>query len=159
MGLFRSLIAPLKRAAFLFFRAQVELRVDRGVRLELNETPGQRRLTPEDHAAERARTETELIRRELAELLGAAPELREELRHLAYLETALQQMGQRALHQVPADVLKTALEQFEGLVSNWEPQGLALLRSRMAVMLRERQAAEAPPASRPAARVSEASSI
>jgi hypothetical protein len=157
MGLHRLLIAPLKRATFLFFRAQVELRVDRGVRLALNENPGQRRPTPEDIAAERARAELDLVQRELAGLLDSAPELRAELRHLAYLETALQQMGLRALQQVPADVLKTALEQFEGLVSNWEPRGLALLRSRMSVMLRQRQAAEAPEPS--PAPVSEASSV
>jgi hypothetical protein len=44
---------------------------------------------------------------------------------------------------VPYDVLKRALDQFEGLVVNWSDEGLATLRSKMAVTLIEREA-EAP---------------
>lgn len=140
MGLFNSLLAPLKRAAFLFFRAQVVVRVDRGMRVALNERPGERLATSAELAARRERAELEQVQRELADALGAAPEIRAELRHLAYLEHALQQKGLRALALMPLDVLQKAHEQFEGLVTNWEPRGLATLRSKMSVTVRERQA-------------------
>jgi hypothetical protein len=146
MGLIRNLTAPLRRAAFLFFRAQVELRVDRGVRVALNERPGERIETAEERAARREQAELDLIRRELAMTMEAAPEIRAELRHLAFVEHALVHKGLRALAQVPPDVLQKALEQFEGLVSNWEPRGLATLRSKMAVQVRRNQS-ETEPAS------------
>lgn len=141
MGLIRTLLAPFKRAAFLFFRAQVEVRVDGGMRVALNERPGHRLVPPEELAARRERAELERLLQELAEVLGAAPEIRAELRHLAYLEHALQQKGLRALKLMPLDVLQKAHDQFEGLVTNWEPRGLATLRSKMSVTVRARQAA------------------
>ena len=74
----------------------------------------------------------------------ADPDIRPELGHLAYLETALMQQGLLALDTIPVDVLHKALDQFEGLVSNWAPRGLATLRSKMAVALSERSASGAP---------------
>lgn len=144
MGLFHTLFAPLRHAAFLFFRAQVQVKVDGGMRVELSDGQGRRVVPPEELAARRERAELELVQRELAGALDAAPEIRAELRHLAYIEHAMQQKGLRALRLVPLDVLEKALQQFEGLVSNWEPRGLATLRSKMAVTVRERQATEAP---------------
>lgn len=148
MGLFNTLLAPIKRAAFLFFRAQVVVRVDRGMRVALNDRPGERLVSAEELAAQRERAELEQVRRELADVLGAEPEIRAELRHLAYLEHALDQKGLRALALMPLDVLQKAHEQFEGLVTNWEPRGLATLRSKMSVTVRERladgEAAEVP---------------
>lgn len=146
MALIRRLIDPLRRAAFLFFRAQVELRVDRGVRVALNERPGEPMESPAQRAARRDQAELDLIRRELAMTMESAPEIRTELRHLAFVEHALAHKGLRALALVPPDVLQKALEQFEGLVSNWEPRGLATLRSKMAVQVRLNQS-ETEPAS------------
>ena len=76
------------------------------------------------------------------------PDNRSTLRHLAFIEHALGKKGLRALHKVPYDVLKRALDQFEGLVVNWSDEGLAALRSKMAVTLieREPEGAAPPPA-------------
>ncbi len=155
MGFFRTLFSPLRRAAFLFFKAQVQVRVDGGMRVELSDGSGQRVVPPEELVARRERAELERLQRELAEVLGQSPEIRAELRHLAYIEHALQQKGLRALKLVPLDVLQKALDQFEGLVSNWEPRGLAMLRSKMAVTVRQRQQA-AEPAERPVSLASDA---
>lgn len=83
--------------------------------------------------------ELQRMRRELTDLLNEDLTLRNELRHLAFVEGALGTAGLDALYQVPVDVLKTALDQFEGLVTNWSPEGLACLRSKMAVAVRERE--------------------
>lgn len=155
MGFFNTLFAPFRRAAFLFFKAQVQVRVEGGMRVELSDGSGRRVVPPEELAARRERAELECVQRELAEALGVAPEIRVELRHLAYIEHALQQKGLRALQLVPLEVLQKALEQFEGLVSNWEPRGLAMLRSKMSVTVRERQLADAP-AERPVSLASDA---
>lgn len=157
MGLLRTLFSPLRRAAFLFFRAQVQVRVDGGMRVELADRGGQPVVSPQELAARREREEFECMQRDLAEVLGAAPEFRAELRHLAYIEHALYQKGLRALKLVPLDVLQKALDQFEGLVSNWQPRGLAMLRSKMAVTVRQRLAdADAEAAERPVSAASEA---
>ena len=77
--------------------------------------------------------------RELNALLDEQPGSRQTLRHIDYLRQALQKKGLRALHKVPLDVLQRALEQFESLVSNWSPVGLASLRSKMAVAIIDRE--------------------
>jgi hypothetical protein len=88
------------------------------------------------------------MRASLAGLLDEMPDNRSTLRHLAFIEHALGKKGLRALHKVPYDVLKRALDQFEGLVVNWSDEGLAALRSKMAVTLieREPEGAAPPPA-------------
>lgn len=142
MDFVRKALKPVGRAAHLFFRSQVRLRVQGGVRLELVEHDGQRRLSPQEQAAVAQRAEVARIVGELAQCLDADADIRRELRHLAYLETMLRQRGLDALQAVPLDVLHKALDQFEGLVSNWAPWGLATLRSKMAVALAERRVAE-----------------
>jgi hypothetical protein len=157
MGLIRTLFAPFRRAAFLFFRAQLEVRVDGGVHVALNERPGQPVVSPAELAARRERSELEQLLAELGGVLSEAPEIRSELRHLAYLEYALQQKGLRALKLMPLDVLQKAHQQFEGLVTNWEPRGLATLRSKMSVTVRERQReADGPAAEIPVSEATEA---
>ncbi|MEO5733709.1 MAG: hypothetical protein ABIN96_17035, partial [Rubrivivax sp.] len=64
---------------------------------------------------------------------------RPTLRHLVFVEHALAKKGLRALHKLPLDVLQRALEQLEGMVTNWSPTGLASLRSRMAVAIIDRE--------------------
>lgn len=92
-----------------------------------------------DPNAEKDRRELRQMQQSLALLLDELPENRETLRHLAFMEQALGKKGLRAMRKVPFDVLKRALDQFEGLVVNWSDEGLAALRSKMAVALIERE--------------------
>ena len=138
------LLRPLGQAARSFFTHDVALRRDgETVRVVLKE----RRQEPtarERAALEAARREEALLamaRTELAAVLDELPATRRSLRQLAFVEHALAERGFSALRQVPVDLLRRALEQLEGLVTNWSPQGLATLRSRMAVTLIEREAA------------------
>ncbi|MCY7315364.1 MAG: hypothetical protein LH480_06975 [Rubrivivax sp.] len=83
--------------------------------------------------------ELALILEQLGALLAEVPESRAALRHLVFVEHALQKKGLKALHKLPLDVLQRALEQLEGLVTNWSPAGLANLRSKMAVAIIDRE--------------------
>lgn len=147
-----SLLRPftfVAQAVKAFFRADVRLRRgDRGLEVVLDDTPlpparGRRGATRPDAAAVKAQQELQAIQRSLTALLDELPENRTTLRHLAFIEHALAKKGLRALPKVPYDVLKRALDQFEGVVVNWSDEGLATLRSKMAVTLIEREA-EAP---------------
>jgi hypothetical protein len=142
MEIVRKALQPVGHAARLFFRSQVRLRVRGGVKLEFVDRDGRPTASPQEQAAAARRAELARIVGELAQCLDADPDIRPELRHLAYVETALRQQGLDALYSVPLDVLHKALDQFEGLVSNWSPWGLATLRSKMAVALGERSAGE-----------------
>ena len=159
-----SMLQPfhlISKAAKAFFKA--DLRVRRGEHgLEVvldapdpaakpaktdSKARGQTRIDPQQ---ERDRQVLAQVQASLKLLLDELPENRSTLRHLAFIEHALQKKGLRALHKVPYDVLKRALEQFEGVVVNWSDAGLATLRSKMAVTLIEREpeavVAAAPPA-------------
>lgn len=142
MDLIRKTFRSVAHAGHLFFRSQLRLRVRGGVRLEFVERDGRPTASPEDLARQARQAELSRIIGELAQCLDADPDIRRELRHLAYLETTLRQQGLDALHTLPVDVLHKALDQFEGLVSNWSPWGLATLRSKMAVALAERGASD-----------------
>ncbi|MCB1996810.1 MAG: hypothetical protein H6933_14880 [Burkholderiaceae bacterium] len=146
MDLIRKSLRAVGHAGHLFFRSQLKLRWRRGVRVEFVERDGQLTASPEALARQARRTELSRIVGELAQCLDADADIRPELRHLAYLETALRQQGLEALQNLPLDVLQKALDQFEGLVSNWSPWGLATLRSKMAVALAERAAVDEPAA-------------
>ncbi len=128
-----------------FFSHDLALkRAEDGVRIVLRE-PGAPPLpkkappTREELARQRERQEFELMRLQLAELLNELPETRETMRHLVFVEQALHKKGLKALRKIPLDVLQRALEQLEGLVTNWSPAGLASLRSRMAVAIIDRE--------------------
>ncbi len=88
------------------------------------------------HGLDEARVD--LIGSQLRALLKRHPQSRSVLRHLAYVEGALRKQGAEALDEVPVDVLRAALQQLEGLVTNWQQEGLAELRSRLAVAVVER---------------------
>lgn len=90
-------------------------------------------------ATEKDLLELRRMQESLARLLDELPENRKTLRHLVFVEQALGKKGLRALHKLPFDVLKRALDQFEGLVVNWSDEGLAALRSKMAVAVIERE--------------------
>lgn len=138
-------LAPVTKALRAFFKADLRLRRgDRGLEVVLDEPspkarPVKGRANKADPAAEQERRDLQCIQAALARLLDELPENRVALRHLAFIEHALGKKGLRALHKVPVDVLKRALDQFEGLVVNWSDEGLAALRSKMAVALIERE--------------------
>jgi hypothetical protein len=144
-----SILRPfvlLAKGIRMFFKADVRVRRgERGLQVVLDEKPAGARKPAKrvDPAVERERLELQEVQASLCRLLDDMPGSRVALRHLAFIEHALDKKGLRSLHKVPYDVLKRALEQFEGLVINWSDPGLATLRSKMAVTLIERDA-EAP---------------
>jgi hypothetical protein len=133
---------PLGQAARAFFKADIALRRDEtglAVVLEERGPPGRPRPeTPAEAAARKERELLQLMREELRAVLDELPNTRQTLRHLAYFERVLEKKGLKALRKLPLDMLQRALEQFEGLVTNWAPVGLATLRSKMAVAVIQR---------------------
>jgi len=138
MDMNRKTLGPLGRAAHLFFRCHVQLRWRGGFRLTLVERAATPSDSPEAQRAAREQAELSLILQQLAAALDEDEQIRPSLRHLGYVEQALMAEGLPALYRLPLDVLQRAHEQFEGLVTNWSPHGLASLRSRMAVAVAER---------------------
>ncbi len=134
-------VKTLKSASAAFFKHDLALkRADDGVRIVLQQRPEPtRRTSREETTARREKQEVELILQQLRELLDKLPETRHTMRHLVFVEQALTKKGLRALHKLPLEVLQRALEQLEGLVTNWSPAGLANLRSKMAVVIIDRE--------------------
>lgn len=133
---------PLTQAARAFFRHDLALRRDEdGVRIVLEDraSAGRPSSTRAEAAALQEKQELELMLAQLAAVLDELAETRGTMRHLAFVEGALAKKGLRALHKLPLDVLQRALEQFEGLVINWSPVGLASLRAKMAVAVIDRE--------------------
>ena len=145
MNAIHHLFNPLRDAVAAIFKRDLALRrASDGVRIVLEERSlsSTRKARPPSRAETAERKESQelaLIRKELAALLDDQPEARQTLRHLGFVEQALAKKGLRALHKLPLDVLQRALEQFEGLVVNWSPLGLANLRSKMAVAVIDRE--------------------
>lgn len=104
------------------------------------------------HAAlqERTRRETRRrvrhMKRDLHELLGQHPSSRKLMRHLAAVERALGSEGLEAFEALPVRVIAKALNDMESVVTNWSPTGLAELRSRMAVIVKNRPHVDDAPA-------------
>ncbi len=138
-------LSPVRHAAVAFFKHDLALKRQGGaVHVVLEERSGDGKSRPPTPAERAARRDAELlalIRRELRELLDELPASRASLRQLAFVESALGKKGLRALDKLPLDVLKHALDQFEQLVTNWSPVGLATLRSKMAVAVIDREQA------------------
>ena len=95
-------------------------------------------------------TELEALRTELKDVLDEQPNARRVLRHLAHVEAAIAEHGLTFATKVPSEVLKKALAQLEGLVTNWSDRGLASLRSKMSVSIIERSDASSGSAAPPA---------
>jgi hypothetical protein len=134
----------VRQATAAFFRHDLALRRgERGLQIVLEERApeGSRKRPPSraDLAQKKEVAELSLMLEQLQALLAEQPEARQTLRHLVFVEQALQKKGLRALHKLPLDVLQRALEQLEGLVTNWSPVGLANLRSKMAVAIIDRE--------------------
>lgn len=144
MNKLSRLMLPLRRAARAFFHSDVAFKRDEaGLRLTLEgrAVPPQveRAPTATELEAKRQRHELKVMLVQLTEVLDDMPETRETMRHLVFVEQALAKKGLRALKKMPLEVLKRALDQFEGLITNWSPVGLANLRSKMAVAVIDRE--------------------
>lgn len=147
MRVLLKLFNPVRQAAVAFFRHDLALRKDpAGLQIVLEArtvAPASSKKPKVDSrtelAARKEKQDLAVILEQLGELLTAVPETRSALRHLVFVEHALQKKGVRALHRLPLDVLQKALEQLEGLVVNWSPVGLASLRSKMAVAVIDRE--------------------
>ena len=137
------LTQSLRAATAAFFKSDLAIkRAEDGVRIVLRERPAPGKPAPlsrDEIAAKREKQELKLMQVQLAELLSELPETRQALRQLAFVEQAMAKKGLKALHKLPLDVLQKALEQLEGLVTNWSPVGLASLRSKMAVAIIDRE--------------------
>jgi hypothetical protein len=143
MSTLLRLLDPLRQAASTFFSHEITLRRDeQGLRLALERkapSGGDRPPTAGQQASQKEAAELALMREQLGALRSELPETRRTLRALVAIEQALAKKGLRALRKLPLDVMRRALEQFEGLVTNWSPAGLANLRSKMAVAIIERE--------------------
>jgi hypothetical protein len=143
MNAFNRLFRPLGQAAKAFFRHDLALRrSEAGVEIVLEERRPAGSAKPPSRADEterKAREELLLMRGQLGEVLDELPSTREAMRHLAFIEHALARKGLKALQKLPVEVLQRGLEQFEGLVTNWSPVGLAALRSKIAVAIIDRE--------------------
>ncbi len=144
-----KLFAPIRQAAAAFFKHDLALRRDpAGLQIVLEAKPPaasprkSKKGSREEANALKEKKELALILEQLGGLLAELPETRSALRHLVFVEQALQKKGLRALHKLPLDVLQRAHEQLEGLVVNWSPVGLASLRSKMAVAIIDREHAD-----------------
>lgn len=123
-----------------FFKADLRLRRDgRGLKVVLAAPPRSREQRRLDDAASKAQAELLPIRRSLTRLLDEPPGNRATMRHLVLVERALERKGLEVLHKLPYEGLQSALAQLESLVVNWSDEGLAALRSKMAVTLIERE--------------------
>lgn len=81
------------------------------------------------------------MRDELTVLLGRHADTRHLMRHLAFIERALQLTGPQALSGLPPEVLQKGLQQLESLVQNWTSPGLAALRTHLGDALAAQEAA------------------
>ena len=78
------------------------------------------------------------MRRDLYALFDQHPSSRKLMRHLATVERTLQEEGLQGFEALPLAVITKALAELEGMVRDWSPTGLAELRSRMAVLAKNR---------------------
>ncbi len=138
-----SPLGSLRKAVQAFFRHDVVLqRGEHGMRLAFEDRrlpSAQRPRTRAEIAEAKEQRDLALARAQLAALMDQDATLRSTLRQLAFVEHALEKKGFRGLYKVPLDVLQKALQQLETLVSNWSPEGLACLRSKMAVAVIDRE--------------------
>jgi len=146
-----KILRPLRQAVAAFFSHDLSVqRGKAGMRLVLEErapAPDRKRAPGRDGKPKpKEDAELSLMLEQLRALLAPFPDARRTLRALVFVEQALEKKGLRALNKLPLEVLQRALDQLEGLVTNWSPRGLAGLRSRMAVAIIEREQAGPPPA-------------
>jgi hypothetical protein len=93
-------------------------------------------------AKKRLRVSVRYMQSDLKQLLDQHAATRKLMRHLGFIERTLRRGGLPALELVPVRVVAKSLAELESLVWDWSPVGLAELRSRLAVMLKNRPAEE-----------------
>ncbi|MEP6873236.1 MAG: hypothetical protein ABI887_02645 [Burkholderiales bacterium] len=96
-------------------------------------------------AREKSRKQVRHMKRDLHALLSQHPTSRQLMRHLAAVERTLRTEGLAGFEALPVRVVATALTELERLVWDWSPTGLAELRSRMAVIVKNRPPAVVAP--------------
>jgi hypothetical protein len=79
------------------------------------------------------------MRRDLYSLLERHPASRQTMRHLDLIERTLRRMDIDAVEALPVKVLAKGLDELEALVRDWSAEGLAEVRSRLAVKVKERR--------------------
>jgi len=131
----QALIGPLQRVRGLLFSKVGVSRQGPNIQFKLGaaSAPGAVPAQPD-----KATLELEAMRAELKQVLTAHPMTRKLMRHLVYVDAAIQRQGLAALKEVPVEVLSKAVEQLESLVTNWSNVRLAELRSKMSVAVVER---------------------
>ena len=140
--------ALFRQAVLAFFKFDVALRRHDGrYRLVFSSSgPGatEARSPRARQAAMQAERDLSLARTALTKLLDGSRGLRSSSKYLAAMEESLASEGWQGLNTVKRRVLEAALSEFEDLITNWSDEGLAGLRSRMAVTLaqRSREASE-----------------
>jgi len=112
--------------------------------LQGNPTLGVPASGPREQAREEQRQRVRRMRRDLYRLMEQHPSSRQLMRHLDLVERTLRRTGLSGVEALPARVIAKALAQLERLVWDWTPVGLAELRSRMAVMVKNRPLQAAP---------------
>lgn len=108
-------------------------RSDGKVRVMLDSTQATPNKTPVDPAAEAS---VRTMRQELKELFNRCPGSREVLPHLAGVEHAIKTQGLAAFETLPQRILQRASGQLESVVSEPVSAGIAELRSRIGVALK-----------------------
>lgn len=95
------------------------------------------------------------MRADLFSMLEQHPSSRELVRSLAVLEHTLQRKGFEGVERLPPKLLARALTDLERLVRDWSPIGLAELRSRLAVLVKNKPVQAEPPVTEgPASKIS-----
>ncbi len=84
------------------------------------------------------RKHVERMHADLFLMLEKHPTSRDLVRALALVERTLRRKGFGGVDQLPQRVLARALVELERLVRDWSPVGLAELRSRLAVLVRNK---------------------
>ena len=124
--------------------SSVRLFLQKPIKLdEGNITLGPSEASLREQAREKARKQVRHMRRDLHALLSQHPSSRQLMRHLATVERTLRTEGLAGFEAMPVRVVATALSELERLVWDWSPTGLAELRSRMAVIVKNRPRVEA----------------
>ena len=103
-----------------------------------NVTLGVSQSSQRTQAREAKRQHARMLKRDLYQLLEQHPSSRQLMRYLDLVERTLRRGGLEALEALPVRVIAKALGVMERLVWDWSPAGLAELRSRMAVMVKNR---------------------
>jgi hypothetical protein len=107
------------------------IKVQRG-NVQLGVPQAQARAQERESRHTRVRT----MQAELRQLLDQHPGTRKLMRHLALVEFTLRYKGLTAMQAMPTRVIARALAELERLVWDWSPVGLAELRSRLAVLVK-----------------------